>query len=60
MPTVRRTRADLDLSKVDWAGLAQVSDAEIETAIDGDPDLAPLFSDDELARDGPLARRVSY
>jgi len=51
---VQRTRADLDLAKVDWAGLSQVSDADIETAIDSDPDLAPLFSANELAR----ARRV--
>jgi putative transcriptional regulator len=50
MAIVRRTRADLDLAKLDWAGLAKVSDAEIEAAIDGDPDMAPLFSEDELAR----------
>ena len=54
MAIVQRTRADLDLAKVDWAGLAWVSDADIEMAIDSDRDLAPVFSDDELAR----ARRV--
>jgi hypothetical protein len=54
MAIVQRTRADIDLAKADWAGLAQVSDAQIGTAIDSDPDLAPLFSDEELAR----ARRV--
>jgi putative transcriptional regulator len=54
MAIVQRTRADLDLSKVDWAGLAEVRDADIQTAIDSDPDLSPLFSEDELAR----ARRV--
>lgn len=50
MAIVQRTRADLDLAKIDWAGLAQVTDADIETAIAADPDMAPLFSDDELAR----------
>jgi len=54
MAIVQRTRADLDLAKVDWAGLAEVTDADIQAAIDIDPDLAPLFTDDELAR----ARRV--
>jgi putative transcriptional regulator len=54
MAIVQPTRADLDLSKVDWAGLAEVRDADIQTAIDSDPDLSPLFSEDELAR----ARRV--
>ena len=54
MPIIQRTRADLDLAKVDWAGLSQVSDAEIQAAIDSETDLAPRFSDDELAR----ARRI--
>ncbi len=54
MAIVQRTRADLDLAKVDWAGLAEVSDEDIETSIANDPDLAPVFSDDELMR----ARRV--
>jgi len=54
MAIVQRTRADLDLAKVDWVGLAEVSDADIETSIASDPDLAPVFSDDELVR----ARRV--
>jgi len=54
MAIVQRTRADLDLAKVDWAGLAEVTDADIERAIDADPDVAPLFTDDELAR----ARRI--
>jgi len=54
MAIVQRTRADLDLAKVDWAGLAEVTDADIQAAIDTDTDLAPLFTEDELAR----ARRV--
>lgn len=54
MSIVRRTRADVDLSKVDWAGLVKVTDAEIELQIAADPDTAPLFTEDELAR----ARRV--
>jgi putative transcriptional regulator len=54
MAIVQRTRADLDLAKVDWAGLAEVSDEDIETSIANDPDVAPVFSDDELVR----ARRV--
>jgi putative transcriptional regulator len=54
MPIVRRTRADLDLDKVDWAAIAKTSDREIEAQIAGDPDTAPIFTDRELAN----ARRV--
>lgn len=54
MPTVRRTRADLDLSKVDWKRVAATTEAEIDAQIAADPDSPPVFTDDELAR----ARRV--
>lgn len=54
MRTVRRTRADLDLSKVDWAKLARTSDADIRGQIAQDADTAPIFSAKELSR----ARRV--
>ncbi len=54
MRTVRRTRADLDLSKVDWRRLAATTDAEIDRQIAADADTAPLFSARELRR----ARRV--
>jgi putative transcriptional regulator len=54
MRMIKRTRADLDLSKVDWAKVAGTNDAEIEAQIAADADTAPIFSDRELAR----ARRV--
>jgi putative transcriptional regulator len=54
MPTVRRTRADVDLSKVDWARITRTTDADIDAQIAADPDTAPEFTDAELAR----ARRV--
>jgi len=54
MPTVRRTRADLDLSKVDWRRVAATTDREIATQIAADPDTAPIFSARELSR----AKRV--
>ncbi|MBI1774507.1 MAG: helix-turn-helix domain-containing protein [Proteobacteria bacterium] len=54
MPTVRRTRADVDLSKVDWARLEATTDAEIDAQIAADPDTAPIFTERELAR----ARRI--
>jgi putative transcriptional regulator len=54
MPTVRRTRADLDLSKVDWKRVAATTDEEIDEQIASDPDAPPVFTDVELAR----ARRV--
>src|SRR5258708_12846388 len=50
MPTVRRTRADVDLSKVDWARLEATTDAEIDAQIAADPDTAPVFTARELAR----------
>lgn len=54
MPILRRTRADTDLSKVDWARIARTTDAEIDAQIAADPDTAPEFTAAELAR----ARRV--
>ena len=54
MPIVRRTRADLDLDKVDWRAVARTSDREIDAQIAGDLDTAPIFTDWELAH----ARRV--
>jgi putative transcriptional regulator len=54
MPIVRRTRADLDLSKVDWSKVSRADEKRIAEQAAGDPDTAPLFTGDELAR----ARRV--
>ena len=54
MPIVRRTRADLDLSKVDWQRVAATTDREIAKQIAADPDTAPIFSARELNR----AKRV--
>ena len=54
MPIVRRTRADLDLDKVDWAAISKTTDEEIDAQIAADPDTAPIFTDGELAH----ARRV--
>jgi putative transcriptional regulator len=54
MPIVRRSRADLDLSKVDWRRVATTTDREIAKQIAADPDTAPIFSARELSR----ARRV--
>lgn len=55
MRIVRRTRADVDLSKVDWARLSRVTDAEIAGQVATDADTAAVFTDAELAR----ARRVA-
>ncbi|MHB8530455.1 MAG: helix-turn-helix domain-containing protein [Caulobacteraceae bacterium] len=49
-----RTRADIDLSKIDWAALERTTDAQIAEQIADDPETAPIFTPDELAR----ARRV--
>jgi putative transcriptional regulator len=54
MRIVRRTRADVNLSKVDWAKLAATSEKDIAAQIASDADTAPIFTDAELAR----ARRV--
>lgn len=54
MRIVKRSRADVDLSKVDWARLAGTTDARIDTQIAADAETAPVFTDKELAR----ARRV--
>ena len=54
MRIVRRTRADLDLSKVYWKRVAATTDREIAKQIAADPDTAPIFSARELSR----AKRV--
>ena len=54
MPIVRRTRADLDLAKVDWQRVAATTDRAIAKQIAADPDTAPIFSARELSR----AKRV--
>jgi len=54
MPIVRRSRADLDLSKVDWRRVSATTDREIAKQIAADPDTAPIFSARELNR----AKRV--
>lgn len=50
MPIVRHTRADVDLSKVDWAKLARTSEKEIAAQIAADADTAPIFTAAELTR----------
>ena len=55
MTIVRRTRSEIDLSKLDLAMLDRVTDAEIDAQIAGDLDTAPVFTPEEFAR----ARRVT-
>ena len=54
MATVRRIRADVDLSRVDWGRVSRTTDMEIARQVAADLDTAPIFTDSELAR----ARRV--
>ncbi|HTQ15571.1 MAG TPA: helix-turn-helix domain-containing protein [Rhizomicrobium sp.] len=54
MPIVRRTRADLDLSRIDWTRVSKTTGRQIAAQAASDADTAPLFTDAELAR----ARRV--
>ncbi|HWA90233.1 MAG TPA: helix-turn-helix domain-containing protein [Rhizomicrobium sp.] len=54
MRMVKRTRADADLSKVNWSRVAETTEAEIGAQIAADGDTSPVFTDKELAR----ARRV--
>jgi putative transcriptional regulator len=54
MRIVRRTRAELDLSKVNWRRIEATTDADIENQVASDADTAPIFSIRELKR----ARRV--
>ena len=55
MPIVRRTRSEVDLSKIDWTRLKTIDDAAIAAQIAGDEDTAPILTAEELAR----ARRVT-
>lgn len=50
MPIVRRTRAEIDLSKVkvDWAKVRATTDEEIEAQIAADPDTAPAWTDEDI------------
>ena len=49
MPIVRKTRADIDLSAVDWSALRRVSEKQIEAQALADDDNPPM-TDDELTR----------
>ena len=50
MPIVRRTRDEIDLSTFDWSKVDQTTDQEIDAMIAEDPDTAPEWTDEELAR----------
>lgn len=54
MPTVKRTREQIDLSRVDWAKVDRATDEEIDAMIAADVDTAPAWADQDLA----AARRV--
>lgn len=54
MPIVRRTRDEINLSTFDWSKVDQTTDQEIDAMIAEDPDTAPEWTDEELAR----AKRV--
>lgn len=54
MRIVKRSRADADLSKVDWDRVAATTEPEIAAHIAAEADTSPVLSDRELAR----ARRV--
>lgn len=50
MPIVRRTRDEIDLSTFDWSKVDQTTDQEIDAMISEEPDTAPEWTDEELAR----------
>jgi putative transcriptional regulator len=52
MRTIRHSRADLDLTKIDWARIDATSDAEIDAQIAADADTAPSFTADEILAAG--------
>lgn len=54
MPIVRRTRDEINLSTFDWSKVDQTTDQEIDAMISEEPDTAPEWTDEELAR----AKRV--
>ncbi len=54
MPTTKRSRADLDLSKIDWSRADKTTDREIERQVGRDKDTAPILSRADLA----AARKV--
>ena len=54
MPIVRRSRADLDLTRVNWSKVIATDEAGIARQIAADSDTAPIFTARELKR----ARRI--
>jgi putative transcriptional regulator len=52
---VKHSRADLDLTKIDWAKVDATADEDIARQIAGDPDTAPFFTETEILS----ARRVA-
>lgn len=55
MRTTAHSRADLDLTKIDWAKIDATSDEGIDAQIAADADTAPSFSADEILA---AARRI--
>ncbi len=56
MPTVRHSRSELDLAKVDWRRVDATSDADIARQAAEDRDTAPVFTAAELLAAG---RRIT-
>ncbi len=52
MHTTAHSRADLDLTKIDWAKIDATSDEEIDAQIAADADTAPSFTADEILAAG--------
>jgi putative transcriptional regulator len=52
MPTVRHSRSELDLAKMDWRKVDATTDADIDRQIAEDEDTAPVFSAAEFAAAG--------
>ncbi len=56
MPTVRHSRSELDLAKVDWRGVDATNDADIARQAAEDHDTAPVFTAAEIQAAG---RRIT-
>ena len=52
MRTTAHSRANLDLTKIDWAKIDATSDEEIDSQIAADADTAPSFTADEILAAG--------
>ena len=56
MRTVKRSRFELDLTKIDWAKVDATTDDDIARQVADDPESAPVFTEADILSACRVAR----